>query len=86
VARSRATLSHVWRRPVGSRLHRAGSSCTQLDNLRTHPSVALALSQKKLRLHGWVFDIESGEIDALDHQSGRFVDLVGHPDVYAHAG
>ena len=58
----------------------------QLNNLRTHPSVALALSQKKLRLHGWMFDIESGEIDALDHQSGGFVDLIEHPDVYAHAG
>jgi carbonic anhydrase len=58
----------------------------QLNNLRTYPSVALALSQKKLRLHGWVFDIESGEIDALDHQSGGFVDLIEHPDVYAHAG
>jgi hypothetical protein len=33
-----------------------------------------------------VFDIESGEIDALDHQSGGFVDLIEHPDVYAHAG
>jgi len=58
----------------------------QLNNLRTHPSVALALSQKKLRLHGWMFDIESGEIDALDHQSGGFLDLIEHPDVYAHAG
>jgi carbonic anhydrase len=58
----------------------------QLVNLRTHPSVARALSQKKLRLHGWVFDIESGEIDALDHATGGFVDLIEHPDVYAHAG
>ncbi|WP_342713132.1 carbonic anhydrase [Bradyrhizobium sp. B124] len=57
----------------------------QLSNLRTHPSVAVALSQKKLRLHGWVFDIESGEIAALDHQSGGFVDLMQHPDVYAQA-
>jgi carbonic anhydrase len=58
----------------------------QLNNLRTHPSVALALSQKKVRLHGWVFDIESGEIVALDHQSGRFVDLIEHPEVCAYAG
>jgi carbonic anhydrase len=55
----------------------------QLNNLRTHPSVALALSRKALRLHGWVFDIESGQIEALDGQSGRFVDLIDHPDVYA---
>ncbi|HEY2052035.1 MAG TPA: carbonic anhydrase [Caulobacteraceae bacterium] len=58
----------------------------QLNNLRTHPSVALAMSREALRLHGWVFDIESGQIEALDGQSGRFVDLIDHPDVCAHAG
>lgn len=47
----------------------------QLANLRTHPSVALALAQGKLTLHGWVFDIESGRIEALDHATGRFVPL-----------
>jgi carbonic anhydrase len=54
----------------------------QLANLRTHPSVALALSQGKLRVHGWVYDIESGQIDALD-ASGRFVSLTQHPDTCA---
>ncbi|MFP3607224.1 carbonic anhydrase, partial [Paraburkholderia sp. SIMBA_053] len=32
----------------------------QLINLKTHPSVALALAQGRLKLHGWVYDIESG--------------------------
>jgi carbonic anhydrase len=54
----------------------------QIANLRTHPSVALALSQGKLRVHGWVYDIESGQIDALD-ASGRFVSLTQHPDTCA---
>ena len=54
----------------------------QLANLRTHPSVALALSQGNLRVHGWVYDIESGQIDALD-ASGRFVSLTQHPDTCA---
>lgn len=59
-----------------------GNVVAQLNNLRTHPSVALALSQGKLRLHGWVYDIESGQIDALD-ASGRFVSLAHHPDTCA---
>jgi carbonic anhydrase len=47
----------------------------QLNNLRTHPSVALALAQGHLRLHGWVYDIESGSIDALDSATRQFVPL-----------
>lgn len=51
----------------------------QLNNLRTHPSVALALAQGALALHGWVYDIETGSIDALDMSTGRFVPLADHP-------
>ena len=40
-----------------------------------HPSVALAVEQGKLDLHGWVYDIESGGMLALDGDSGRFVQL-----------
>jgi carbonic anhydrase len=58
----------------------------QLANLRTHPSVALALSQRKLRLHGWVYDIEDGQIDALNGETGHFGSLAEHPDVWASAG
>ncbi|MBP0597354.1 carbonic anhydrase [Herbaspirillum sp. LeCh32-8] len=50
----------------------------QLNNLRTHPSVALALAQNRLALHGWVYDIESGAIDALDHNTREFVPLAEH--------
>jgi len=55
----------------------------QFANLRTHPSVALALNQGKVRIHGWVYDIESGQIEALDGSSGKFVPLLDHPDVAA---
>jgi carbonic anhydrase len=30
-------------------------------------------------LHGWVYDIESGSIDALDQATRRFVPLAEHP-------
>jgi carbonic anhydrase len=51
----------------------------QLNNIKTHPSVALALSQGRLNLHGWVYDIESGLIEALDDAKREFVPLAAHP-------
>ncbi|NWA00781.1 carbonic anhydrase [Pseudomonas gingeri] len=55
----------------------------QLANLKTHPSVALALEQGRLNLHGWVYDIESGSIATLDGATGRFVSLAEHPQACA---
>jgi carbonic anhydrase len=55
----------------------------QLANLKTHPSVRLALEQGRVALHGWIFDIESGSIDALDGATNRFVSLADHPRVCA---
>jgi carbonic anhydrase len=55
----------------------------QLDNIRTHPSVALAFAQGRLRLHGWVYDIESGCIDAYVGATRQFVPLAEHPDLIA---
>jgi carbonic anhydrase len=45
----------------------------QLENLRTHPSVAAGLARGKLKLHGWVYKIESGQVFAYDPQRGQFV-------------
>ncbi|MGE6919307.1 carbonic anhydrase [Achromobacter kerstersii] len=55
----------------------------QLNNIKTHPSVALALSQGRLNLHGWVYDIESGLIEALDGATGEFVPLAARPQATA---
>ena len=55
----------------------------QLANIRTHPSVAVALAQHHLNLHGWIYDIENGVIDALDGTSGEFVPLADNPRVVA---
>ena len=57
----------------------------QLANLRTHPSVALALAleQGRMNLHGWVYDIETGRIDALDGETRRFVPLSDSPTTVA---
>lgn len=53
----------------------------QLNNIRTHPSVALAMSQNKLRLHGWVYDIETGLLTTLDQSTGNFVPLEASIDL-----
>jgi carbonic anhydrase len=45
---------------------------SQLDHLRTHPSVAARLARGELFIHGWVYDIETGEIRAYDAEAGEF--------------
>ncbi|MGE0012064.1 MAG: carbonic anhydrase [Azoarcus sp.] len=55
----------------------------QLSNIRTHPAVALALAQRKLSLHGWVYDIENGLVNTLDGKTSTFVPLSSHTDVSA---
>lgn len=55
----------------------------QLANIKTHPSVALALEQGRLNLHGWVYDIETGAIDTLDGNTNRFVSLAARPGASA---
>lgn len=48
---------------------------SQLDNLRTHPSVAAAIAKRGLQLHGWIYMIEKGEIQAWSQSEYRFVPL-----------
>lgn len=47
----------------------------QLENLRTHPTVAAGLALGKLKLHAWVYKIETGEVFAYDPERGQFVSL-----------
>ncbi|MEU8758973.1 carbonic anhydrase [Streptomyces sp. NPDC048659] len=37
----------------------------QLSNLATHPSVARALAERRIALHGWVYDIGTGRVEDL---------------------
>jgi len=49
----------------------------QLENLRTHPSVAAALGRGELKLHGWVYKFETGQVFAYDAQEGQFRQFTG---------
>lgn len=55
----------------------------QLANIQTHPSVRLALEEGRVTLHGWIYDIESGRIEAFDGKTGTFVSLAENPEVNA---
>jgi carbonic anhydrase len=54
----------------------------QLENLRTHPSVAAALGRGELKLHGWVYKFETGQVFAYDHAANAFLSL---EDIHATA-
>ncbi|MDZ4657146.1 MAG: carbonic anhydrase [Bythopirellula sp.] len=47
----------------------------QLENLRTHPSVAAAMMRGDVKIHGWVYKFESGEVFAYEPQEGQFLTI-----------
>jgi carbonic anhydrase len=49
----------------------------QMENLKTHPSVAAAIGGRGLEIHGWVYDIASGTVSAYDAGRGQFAPWPG---------
>jgi carbonic anhydrase len=49
----------------------------QIEHLRTQPAVAAALSRGALRLHAWVYTIETGEVFAYDPEDGQYSRIEG---------
>lgn len=45
----------------------------QIDNLRTLPIVASRLLKGTLRIHGWTYKIQTGEIFSYSHEEGQFL-------------
>lgn len=45
---------------------------TQMAHLATHPSVATRVRDGRLTLHGWLWDLPSGEVFAYDEQEHQF--------------
>ncbi len=50
---------------------------TQMGHLRTHPAVAARVAMGQVALHGWVYDIKTGEVMAVDDTTGAWRPLVG---------
>ncbi len=46
---------------------------TQLGHLRTHPSVVARLARGDLTLHGWIYDIGSGQVEIIDELTRQTV-------------
>lgn len=47
----------------------------QLQHLKTHPTVAVALAQGTVTLHGWVYDIKTGEVSAYDDATNQWISV-----------
>jgi carbonic anhydrase len=54
-----------------------GNVVAQLWNLRAQPSVARAVVEGRLTVHGWYYDILTGRIEQYDEQMRRFLPLAG---------
>jgi carbonic anhydrase len=52
-----------------------GNVVAQLANLKAQPSVARAMAEGRLTVHGWYYDILSGRIEQYDEKEKRFVRL-----------
>lgn len=50
----------------------------QLEHVKTHPAVSEALAARTMRLHGWVYSFENGNVDIYDPLVGRFVPVDQH--------
>jgi carbonic anhydrase len=46
---------------------------TQIDNLKTYPVVHSRIYQGKLKIYGWIYYIETGEVLAYDPESHAYV-------------
>lgn len=47
----------------------------QLENLRTHPSVAAALARDRLKVHAWVYKLETGQVFGFDVEEGQYLPI-----------
>ena len=54
-----------------------GNVIAQLMNLSAQPSVARAIAQGALDVHGWYYDILTGRIEQYDEQDRKFLPLLG---------
>ncbi|MEP6714068.1 MAG: carbonic anhydrase [Terriglobia bacterium] len=49
----------------------------QLENLKSHPTVAARLAEGDLALHGWIYHIGPGTVTTYESESGKFALLEG---------
>ncbi|GEA06076.1 carbonic anhydrase [Alteromonas sp. KUL42] len=47
----------------------------QLQHLRTHPAVAAKIATGHVKLHGWVYNIGTGEVLCYNNEKGEFENM-----------
>ena len=52
-----------------------GNVVAQLQNLKAQPAVARAMSEGRLKVFGWYYDILTGQIEQFNEEERRFVVL-----------
>lgn len=50
----------------------------QIAHLRTHPYVAARLASGDISIHGWTYDIKTGEVLAFDEKAADFIPVAEH--------
>jgi carbonic anhydrase len=86
---TRAIMSGKYRHLAGAQLLTATveeNVLVQLENLRTHHAVAAGLAACRVRLHGWVYKIETGRVFHYDPAEGQFVPLPRPPSARTPTG
>lgn len=71
-------VKHSHDEPLGKQHLRAVTEqnvLVQLNHLRTHPVVAARLATNRIKLHGWMYEIETGHLLAHADESRRFEPL-----------
>lgn len=51
------------------------SVISQLENLLTYPSVKRRVDSGEITIHGWIYDIQNGEIEYYDPEISQFLPL-----------
>ena len=51
------------------------SVINQIENLLTYPSVKVKVDAGEIAIHGWIYDIASGEIEYYDPETSQFESL-----------
>lgn len=58
--------------PERQRLMLEQNVILQLAHLKTHPSVAVAMAKGTVTLHGWIYDIRTGDVSVYNAADDRF--------------
>lgn len=75
---TRQIVTRKHKRKKGDALHIAATEenvLVQVNNLSTHPCVAVGLASGEIDIYGWYYDIASGVVRQFDQSVGKFVDL-----------